>query len=180
MDFELQHFIDEIRAIVSRHTEVSAQSVRDSVLAVMQSEFENPDRIAAALPEYEEDDVILFENTSVSIWFCRFKPGLQVPPHDHQMNAFIGVYSGAELNSFYEREAMTWKKTNEIQVGPGDVLSIAPDEIHSVTTAGGAPSCALHVYLGELTKVERSLFEWETGRSIAFTQANYEDMVRMR
>jgi len=176
--FELQAFIGEIRAIVSAQTNESTDSARESVLAVMRTAFEHPARVAAALPDYDEDDVILFEDDTVSIWFCRFKPGVHVPPHDHQMSAFIGVYDGAELNSFYERGEMGLNKIRETWVRPGDVLTIAADDIHSVTTTGTDPSCALHVYLGELTKVERSLFDWDSGESVEFTQASYDKMVR--
>jgi len=176
--FELQAFIDEIRAIVSAQTNESTDSAHESVLAVMRTAFEHPARIAAALPDYEKDDVILFEDETVSIWFCRFKPGAHVPPHDHQMNAFIGVYDGAELNSFYECGETSLNKTGEKWVRSGDVLTIAADDIHSVTTAGTDPSCALHVYLGELTKVQRSLFDWDTGERMEFTQASYDKMVK--
>ena len=128
------------------------------------------------MPEFDNDDEILFEDESVSIWFVRFAPGLHVPPHDHQTTATIGVYEGAEDNHFYLREADGLVHTSTRRVGPGDVIALKPDGIHSVEAADGRPSCGIHVYLAELTKIERSLFHWETGEAVPFTDENYDAM----
>ena len=63
---------------------------------------------------YDNDDEVLFEDDTVSIWFVRFVPGLHVPPHDHQTTATIGVYEGAEDNSLLPargRERLVHKST---------------------------------------------------------------------
>ena len=50
-----------------------------------------------------------------------------------------------------------------VEVTPGEVLSIGPSAIHSVACTGTEPSCGIHVYLGPLTRVERSLFDLGSG-----------------
>ena len=172
-DFDLDEFVLELR------TAARADEPVKKVRELMTRAFSDPASIKAAIPEYENDDEILFEDDSVSIWFVRFVPGLHVPPHDHQTTATIGVYDGAEDNHFYLREPgrLVYKSTR--RVGPGDVVALKPDGIHSVEAADGKDSCGIHVYLAALTKIERSLFDWDSGAPSAFTDANYEAMKRM-
>lgn len=155
-----------------------AEDARARVKAILQESVADPEAFAEALPEYTEDDVILFEDDTVSIWHCRFRPGKTVPPHDHRMLATIAVYRGAERNDFYERaEDGGLRKSSEVRLGAGDVFQIGPSAIHAVGCASIEPCCGIHVYLGELTTVERSLFDLENGNAVPFTEENYYKMV---
>ena len=172
-DFVLDDFIAELReAAVS---EEPIKRVRD----LMTSAFSDPDAIRAAMPDYENDDEVLYEDDTVSIWFVRFVPGLHVPPHDHQTTATIGVYDGAEDNHFYlhENDRLVHKSTR--RVGKGDVIALKPDGIHSVEAANNENSLGIHVYLAKLTTIERSLFDWDTGAAQPFTDENYDRLKRL-
>ena len=171
--FVLDDFIQQLRA--AARTEQPVKQVRD----LMTAAFEDPDSIQAAMPEYENDDEVLYEDDSVSIWFVRFVPGLHVPPHDHQTTATIGVYEGAEDNHFYLCEGDRLVHKSSRRVGPGDVIALKPDGIHSVEAAEGKNSCGIHVYLAKLTTIERSLFDWDSGVARPFTDENYEEMKRV-
>ena len=96
-EFVLQDFIQKLRAAAL------AEGAIGQVRGLMTDAFRDPAAIRAAMPVYENDDEVLYEDDSVSIWFVRFRPGLHVPPHDHQTTATIGVYEGAEDNHFYLR-----------------------------------------------------------------------------
>jgi predicted metal-dependent enzyme (double-stranded beta helix superfamily) len=172
-EFDLDEFVLELR------TAALADEPVKKVRELMTQAFRDPAAIKAAMPEYENDDEILFEDDSVSIWFVRFVPGLHVPPHDHQTTATIGVYDGAEDNHFYLREPgrLVYKSTRRVE--PGDVIALKPDGIHSVEAADGKVSCGIHVYLAALTKIDRSLFDWDSGAPSPHTDANYEAMKRV-
>ena len=170
--FDLDGFVQQLRA--AARTGQPAKKVR----ALMIEAFRDPDAIRAAMPEFDSDDEVLFEDDSVSIWFVRFVPGLHVPPHDHQTTATIGVYAGAENNHFYLREDGRLAHRSSRRVGPGEVIAIGPDGIHSVEAADGAPSRGIHVYLAALSRIERSLFDWDSGEARPFTDENYDAMLR--
>jgi predicted metal-dependent enzyme (double-stranded beta helix superfamily) len=172
-DFDLEKFIEQLRA-AARESEARAR-----VRELMHDAFLNPEAIKAALPVYENDDEVLFEDDSVSIWCVRFPPGLHVPPHDHQTTSTIGVYEGAEDNHFYLREPGRLVHKSTRRVEPGDVIALKPDGIHSVEAADGKQSCGIHVYLAALTTIERSLFDWNSGAACRFTDENYELMKRV-
>ena len=149
-----------------------------ATLALMKRTFAQPGSIAAKIGAYDKDDEILFEDSTVSIQYVRFKPGILVPPHDHQIPAFIGVYQGVEENRMYRVDDTGLTHLTTKNIGPGDVLSIGPNGIHAVQALNNEASEAIHVYLGKLTTVERSLFDWETGASTPFTDENYNQLVK--
>lgn len=172
-NFELDDFIRQLRDAA-----IADEPVK-RIRELMTQAFRDPKSIKAALPVYENDDEILFEDETVSIWFVRFVPGLHVPPHDHQTTATIGVYEGAEDNHFYLREPGNLAHQTTRRVGPGDVIAINPDGIHSVEAANAEPSCGIHVYLAALTRIQRSLFDWNTGEASPYTQERFDAMQKI-
>jgi len=172
-DFELNAFVQQLRTAAVEDEPV--KRVRE----LMTDAFRDPASIATAMPEFDQDDEILFEDDTVSIWFVRFAPGLHVPPHDHQTTATIGVYEGAEDNHFYLCEAGRLVHKSSRRVAPGEVIALKPEGIHSVEAADNLQCCGIHVYLAKLTTIERSLFDWDSGVAIPYTDENYEKMKRV-
>ncbi len=170
--FDLDAFVDDLRDAAKAPERTKA------VRRLIEDAMSDSDLLAASIPDFG-DDVILFEDDTVSIWYCHFLPGMSVPPHDHQVSAVIGVFRGQERNDFFEKDpAGTIRKSSEVVLGAGDVLSIGPSAIHSVSCISATPCNGLHVYLGELTKVDRSLFDTETGQTLRFDDDNYNALMR--
>jgi predicted metal-dependent enzyme (double-stranded beta helix superfamily) len=172
-EFVLDDFIQKTRAAAL------ADDAVKRVRELMTGAFREPESIRAAMSHFEGDDEVLFEDDTVSIWFVRFVPGLHVPPHDHQTTATIGVYEGAEDNHFYLCEAERLVHKSSRRVGPGEVIALKPDGIHSVEAANDTQSCGIHVYLAKLTTIERSLFDWDSGLASPFTDENYDRLKRV-
>ena len=172
--FDLDRLVGELR------TAAAGERPQHAVKAVLEAAVADPGAVAAGMPDFADNDVVLHEDAAVSIWHCRFMPGQTVPAHDHQMLATIGLYKGAERNDFFAADPATGglRKSSEVLLSPGDVLQIGPSAIHAVACASPEPCEGIHVYLGALTEVHRSLFDVETGEAIAFTDENYERMAR--
>ncbi len=155
----------------------SAATASDPAAAVatrLQAAVADPAALRESIPHFADDDVIVFEDETVSIWHCRFPPGVTVPPHDHQMTATIAVYDGAEQNDFYrldEQGAVVLDEAREVRAG--EVLQVAGDRIHGVRCASETASLAIHVYLGALSVAERSLFDPSTGERLPMSDENY-------
>ena len=172
MQFSYETFVDAARAAAGR------PDATRSVRYLLKQTLSNPAAVAAAIPAQDEDEVLLFEDDTVSIWSCRFQPYVVMPPHEHKMHAHIGVFSGGEKNILFQQEATGLRHIATKVVEPGEVFSIGADGIHAVTADGSKPSHALHVYLGPLMKVQRALFDWETGEKVDFTMENFDKMKR--
>ena len=101
-----------------------------------------------------------------------------MPAHDHQMVATIAVYQGVERNvTWVSSETGGIEQKTEILVNAGDVLQLGPNAIHSVSSAVDVDSCAIHVYLGKLTTVKRSLFDTKNGIVMQFDDDNYQRLI---
>jgi len=149
-----------------------------AVRIILEQTVSDPAQVISGMPEFEENDVILFEDDTVSIWHSRFMPSVTVPAHDHKMSATIGVYRGSERNDLFENDpAGGIRISGKVELSAGDVLSIGPSAIHTVTCISDEPCCGIHVYLGNLSKVERSLFDVNTGVALPFTDENYNRLM---
>lgn len=170
--FEIETFVSDMRAIAA-----GADGPK-TLRAYFDDLMQNPDAVAAAFPPELTGDQILFEDETVSVWRTSFEPGMTVPAHDHQMSAVLCVYQGQERNDFYEANPNGGlRRSGQVHLGPGDVLSIGPSAIHEVTCTSDEPALGLHVYLGQLTTVERTLFDVENGVAMRFDDANYEKLI---
>ncbi len=172
MAFSYSDFVKDARAAAT--SEHPTKAVR----ALLEETIKNPELAAEKFRGGGEVEVQLFEDDTVSIWSCCFRPEFVMPPHEHKMDVHIGVVSGGEKNIMFRREGGSLKHVSTKVVNPGEVLSLGADGIHAVTADGGKPSHALHVYLGPLMQVKRDLFDWQSGEPVDFTMENFEAMKR--
>jgi len=167
--FNIDQLIDQLKSAAIRG-DASAQ-----VKSILAQTVRDPNWVAATIPNYAEDDVILFEDELISIWHCRFPASLSVPAHDHQMVATIAVYQGAEQNVLWTLNTTgRIEEKTQISVHAGEVLQLGPKAIHSVSNPEQVDTCAIHVYLGKLSTVERSLFDTQNGVVMPFDDHHYQ------
>lgn len=170
--FDVETFVRDMREIA-----VGADAAK-TLRAYIDDIMQDPDAVRDAFPAELTGDQILFEDDTVSVWRTSFDPGVSVPAHDHQMSAVISVYQGQERNDFFEADPNGGlRRSGEVVLEPGSVLSVGPSAIHSVTCISEEPALGLHVYLGNLTAVDRTLFDIDNGTSMKFDDANYEKLV---
>ena len=172
MSFCPDRFVADLRAAAA-----DAHPVR-AINAVMKEAVADPAAVAAGVPEYEGDQLTLFETNELSVYCARFFAGQVVPPHNHKMPAFIGVYEGTEVNQLFRHDGSSLTLVAEKHVGPGETLSIGSEGIHGVYTLGGKDSLALHAYLGSLERISRSLFHPDSGEEMPFNDENYRALLR--
>ena len=173
MTFSLTEFVQSARSAAAHTRPVSA------VKSLMSRTFVDPQAICNAIGSSISVDECLYEDNEVSVYWVRFEPNELVPPHNHKMPAFLGVYEGSEVNLLYRQsESGELELTKHRVLKPGDTMSIGGDGIHAVHTEDAHPSLGLHIYLGRLSTVSRELFDSETGQSMPFTDENYQALVR--
>jgi len=164
--------------VLRLRTAAKCDNPRAEIKTILEDAVKDPQHVSEGIPAFEDNDTILFEDETVSIWHCRFMPGHSVPAHDHQMSATIGVYRGAERNDFFENDPNGGiRKSSEVELSAGQVLAIGPSAIHAVGCASEEPCCGIHVYLGALTTVDRSLFDMTDNAVLKFTDENYQRLI---
>jgi len=158
--FQLEQFIADCRAALKEDArqpavrEVVARAVSDpaSVLKALGDPAK-----AEMQTLYRADDLTIL-NVIWATW-------MNLLPHNHQMWAVIGLYTGREDNIFWRRvpgnhglvEAAGARALREKDAEP-----LGRDVIHSVSNPIPRLTGALHVYGGDFFAAERSEWDAET------------------
>lgn len=152
--FDRDHFIEDCIKAVSGGQgairEVVAAALSDS--AGMMSELGEPQH-AGITPIYRANDLTIIN----FVW----APCMSLMPHNHQMFAVVGVYSGREDNIFWRRKATTIEAAGAQSLGAGDIATLGRDVIHSVLNPIGKMTCAVHVYGGDFFDPKEPRSEWD-------------------
>lgn len=172
MSFNYTDFVSQIRDAAS------ADNPSEAVYNTLYLTLSDQELLEDGLPRQDVDEILLFEDDTVSIWSCMFDPQFIMPAHEHRMEVHIGVVSGFEKNIMFQQQQNSLQHTETKIVSPGEILTIHKDAIHAVSAHGDTPSHALHVYMGPLSKIKRDLFDWDTGGTVTFSMDNFENMKR--
>ena len=105
----------------------------------------------------------IYVSDELTILNIVWAPGLEIMPHNHNMWAVIGIYSGREDNVFWRRLKDDGKgrieEAGAKSLGPTDVTTLGKNIIHSVSNPTSGFTGAIHVYGGDFFKMHRS--EWD-------------------
>ena len=130
---------------------------------------ETPGAVLKVLGEPRRSEVqALHRSADLTILNVIWGPRMTVMPHNHEMWAVIGIYTGREDNILWRRlpgeakgriEAAGAKALSE-----SEALPLGRDVIHSVTNPIGRLTGAVHVYGGDFFGVPRK--EWDPERLV--------------
>lgn len=158
MAFQLDDFIADCYGALKEKER--AQAVREVVARAV------ADRAAltAALGAPERGGIdTLHDADELTVLNVVWAPRMTIMPHNHEMWAVIGVYSGREDNIFWRRvedaEGGLIEAAGARSLGAREVVPLGRDVIHSVTNPLARATGAIHVYGGRFFRQPRS--EWD-------------------
>jgi predicted metal-dependent enzyme (double-stranded beta helix superfamily) len=128
--------------------------------------------------EHDGDEMLLSFSRDLTIYHIALSPHVHYPPHEHRIPALIALYHGTETSFSYERSGKTLVRAQRHDYTAPFVASLPADVIHSVVNPGDAPSAAIHVYLGDLTTVERSIWNANLREEQRFDDHFYFEQAR--
>ncbi|PBC22182.1 MULTISPECIES: autotransporter [unclassified Mesorhizobium] len=145
----------------------------EDVKAVL-SDYTNRFHARGGLAHEEEDDeLLLHASPQLTIYHITLSPGVQYPPHNHLMDALIGIYWGGETNFIYPLAGQKVDEPERQDFSAPALVHMSSSTIHSVANTGSARSGALHVYLGDLPGADRQLWSLADNRPEPFDNARY-------
>jgi len=152
--FSKEGFIEDCRAAIGEGQQAIRALVAEAVAdpAALLKELGEPEH-AGIVPLYNAPDLTIVNLT--------WAPCMSVLPHNHEMFAVIGIYGGREDNLFWRRREDTIEAAGAKSLGCGDVATLGPDIIHSVTNPIAKMTGALHVYGGNFFDPPTQRSEWE-------------------
>src|SRR5512138_1975465 len=156
--FDLNQFIADCRAALA--ADRSHKLVREVVARAVADPRAVLDRLSEPRRAVLQK---LYHSPELTILNVVWGPFMTLRPHNHQMWAVIGIYTGREDNIFWRRLPGGARAKVEAAgaraLGVGDAESLGRDIIHSVTNPIPRLTCALHVYGGDFFGAARS--EWD-------------------
>lgn len=117
-------------------------------------------------------EAAIYEDDDLTVTLIDTFPGVLQPPHEHRMTAIIGVVEGVEHQRLFARTADGIRPTGERALGPGEVITLGPQAIHAISSPEGMAR-AVHVYLGPINTVERSMFHPDTFAEMPMEMSTY-------
>src|SRR5438445_1587660 len=107
-----------------------------------------PDALIEGLPDPLGQELVLFRDPRLTIIQVTIAPGLRYPPHNHGMEAAIGLYSGLEQNLWFGG----WGSDSISTMSMTELRSIHNMEMnrasmHAVAKPVQQPSTGFHDYL---------------------------------
>ena len=101
----------------------------------------------------------LHQAATLTILQFVWPPRVHLFPHDHRMWAVIGIYGGAEDNTFFRRAAPGLAASGNKRLEAGEVTILGTPVIHAVENPYGSYTAAIHVYGGDYFATPRS--QWD-------------------
>jgi predicted metal-dependent enzyme (double-stranded beta helix superfamily) len=161
MKFDLDRFIADCRLALAQ--DQSHKSVREVVARAVS----DPASVLNGLGEPKRAEVQkLYHSQDLTILNVIWGPRMTIMPHNHEMWAVIGVYTGREDNIFWRR--LSGSANGKVEAAGARALSEKDAEplgrniIHSVTNPISRLTGAIHVYGGDFFGAERSEWDPET------------------
>jgi len=140
--FDKDRFIEDCVAAVG----AGQQAVREVVNAAVS----DSSGVIAELGEPKYARITpLYRSSALTVLNFAWAPCMSLMPHNHQMFAVIGIYSGREDNVYRRRNETSIEAAGAKSLGVGEVATRGRNIIHSVLNPIGKMTCALLVYGGD-------------------------------
>ena len=153
--FTKENLIDSCKNLVQSVD--SHKKIRDYLAACL----DDCGQVAAQLGEPREAGFdLLYRSDDLTIINFVWAPGMILFPHNHNMWAVIGIYTGREDNIFWRRtEGSQIEAAGATSMSVREAHPLGKDIIHSVTNPIEKLTGAIHIYGGDFFEEERS--EWD-------------------
>ena len=113
---------------------------RRAVREVLERAVAVPNDVADVLRPRDAGISILHHAPDMTMLHVVWAPKMAIYPHNHDMWAAIGIYTGAEDNAFYRRSGpgeRTLVESGGKRLSDGDTVLLGDDTIHGVTDPRG-------------------------------------------
>lgn len=161
--FDVERFTDDVKRA---RMEADSQVAVKDVLARAVSE---PGAVLDGIGEPKEAGIhTIYHAKDLTILNVVWAPLMVLLPHNHNMWASIGIYTGREDNIVWERRGPVIEASGAEALSEREVFGLPEHAIHSVTNPIRRLTGAIHIYGGDFFGTPRSEWDSETLRERPF------------
>lgn len=169
--FEVERFVAEVQ-----RANAQGQGAVGDVLARAVSV---PAEVLGALGEPRQAGLqVLHRAPDLTILNILWAPLMVLLPHNHNMWASIGIYTGREDNILWERRDQGVRAVRAASLSERDMLPLGKDGIHSVVNPSERYTGAIHIYGGDFFAPGRSEWDPDTLQERAFDVDGLQERFR--
>lgn len=170
-------FADTVADLVAHgydERELTAR-IRDELEAALAAGLELPEDVTRPDPvRYVMYPLHVAADGSFSIASAVWDVGQGTPVHGHETWGVVGIHSGVEVETRYEKPAqpdvpLTREGTDEWTAGQVTVCCTTDDDVHQVRCGGDRPVVGVHVYGADIGTLPRRSYDPDTGAVHWFT-----------
>ncbi|MGG1220443.1 cysteine dioxygenase family protein [Priestia endophytica] len=171
---ELETFIKDVEQIVHEGgtEEALTGKIAERMRHLLQNDNVLPLQYRQPNPKYALYPLYVADDESFSVAAAVWDVGQSTPVHDHGTWGVIGVVQGTEHEIQYtspsnENEELITCNDRYIQKGEVVVCCSSEQDLHKVQCASENPCVGIHVYGGNIGKIERHIYDPHTGKKRA-------------
>ena len=172
--FDLDRFVEDVKR--ARMESNSQSAVRE----VIERAVSEPREVVLGIGEPTAAGLhTLYRASDLTILHVVWSPLMVLLPHNHNMWATIGIYSGREDNILWKKNGSEIKASGAASLTEKSAFSLPDAAIHSVINPIERLTGAFHVYGGDFFGTARSEWDPETLRErpwdIEATRRRFEE-----
>lgn len=188
--YTLDDFVQDMEGLVAGQRD--SQKIFDTGSAWLERLTRNPGAIPDQFrvpnvngPRPNHGTYLLYQGESgLSVTAVVWGPGEHLGPHDHRTWGMIGILDNTLTEIRYRRVDdrtregyAQLEQDRKADYKLGDITLLVPDtdEIHQMDNFTDRPTVEIHVYGNDLRTIDRSRYDLETGKIIAFKSGKYDN-----
>lgn len=171
-------FIADVSRIVDsgRDEPDVLREVSDALKKILGKPGWLPDRyIRPRSDRYAQYPLYVAPDGSFSVVSFVWSPGQATPVHDHTVWGVVGIHQGVERTEAFRSVDDKLTVTRVIDAGVGEVGAVSPaiGDVHRVSNVSDELAVSIHVYGGDIGRIERHVFNEQSGEPSSFV-SGYE------
>ncbi|WP_031242389.1 cysteine dioxygenase [Advenella kashmirensis] len=173
---KLRSTVAALSRMVERKELTEAQALEESsklIAGLVASDDWLPDELAVPHPDYYRQYLLYGDPLDrFSLVSFVWGPGQKTPVHDHTVWGVIGMLRGAEVDQPFRLTESGLEPAGAAHtLQPGQTACVSPTigDIHRVSNAfDDKVSISIHLYGGNIGRIERSVYDPDTGQPKRF------------
>lgn len=169
---------DVLKSIINDVVTLKKNGKDEAVMLRLNDMCEKPETVINALPDFDTDEVLLYVDDEVTVYYIATTPKILYPPHEHGMEAISAIYKGTETHIFYDRSGEDVVRRSQVRFQSPAVVDMTVDTVHAILNEDEEPNESLHFYFGDLEVQKRTLWNAEGKSPQQYVQTDYESFTK--